>query len=81
MVYINNELAARIDAGEKAMFYVPAGHTLIMVGPDTQGEGLCWLVEGYADQIETYLSAQQKKPYRISWTAGGVLKISQAEAQ
>ena len=79
MVYINNELAARMDAGEKAVFHVPAGNTLIMVGPDTQGEGLCWLADKYSDQIETYLNAQEKKPYRVSWTPGGVLSITRAE--
>ena len=79
MVYINNELAARMDAGEKAIFYVPAGHTLIMGGTDTRGEGLCWLADRYSDQIETHLSPQEKKPYRISWTFSGVLRISRAE--
>ena len=76
LVYINKELAARMEAGEKAMFNVPAGYTLLMVGPDTQGEGLCWFADGYSDQIETYLNPQEKKPYRVSGTPAGTLKIT-----
>ena len=63
------------------MFNVPAGYTLLMVGSDTQGEGLCWFVDGYSDQIETYMNPQEKKPYRVSGTPGGELKIIGPEGQ
>ena len=81
MVYINKELAARMDVGEKAMFFVPAGHTFLMVEPDMQGEGFCWLAQGSIDQIETYLSAQETNLFRISGTPAAFLKISPEDEQ
>ena len=79
MVYINNELAARMDEGEKAIFSVLAGPTLIRVGLDTQGEGLCWFRERYSNQRATHLNAQEKQTYRVSWTSEDGLKISREE--
>ena len=81
MVYINKQLAARMDGAEKATFYVPGGHTLIKVGPDIQGEGLCWFAEGGSHQIDTHLQVQGKNQYTISWTSRGVLKVSPAEGE
>jgi|SRR5258706_817321 len=70
-VYINKVLAARLAAGEFARFYVEPGETLLRVGRDPYGRGLCGLDQDNWTQRETTLRRGEEKFFRLSIDQNG----------
>jgi hypothetical protein len=75
-IYVNETVAARIDKGEKATFYLSPGPLLLGVGPDLQGQPLCGYDPGNSTQIKTTLRANEEKFFRISLSAVGTIHLS-----
>lgn len=71
LVYIEGKVAAELEPGERARFYVPQGEHVI--GTSTSGRGLC----GASDrrERETVLKAGQTKAFRIFMSHGGEMDI------
>ena len=65
-IAINGTVAARLAAEETATFYVEPGETLLRVGGDALGRGLCGFSENYWTQRETILRANETKHFRLS---------------
>lgn len=78
-VYINQVLAARLDVGEFARFYVEPGEVLLRVGWDPQGKGLCGLSADNWTQRETFLKSGEKKSFRLSIDQNAKLDIHRSD--
>lgn len=71
-LYVNRQLAARFEAGEKATFKVPAGEVLLSVGRDPMGQALCSPgVDPTLVTRETMLKPGETKHFRLALTQGG----------
>lgn len=78
-ISINGTLAARLDVGEKASFYVPPGEILLRSGSDPQGKGLCGFDKNVWTQRETQLKPGETKYFRMSLNVDGVTDIQRAD--
>ena len=76
LVYVNATLAARMDAGELAQFFIPPGKLLLGVAPEHKGRGFCPVREGYSDQIDTTMKDHEEKRFRVLWYSDGTIWIS-----
>ncbi len=76
LVYVNATLAARMDSGEVAQFYIPPGPLFLWVGPEKKGKGYCQVGEGYSAQIDTSMEEHEEKRFRVSWVSDGTIWIS-----
>lgn len=63
-VHIDGKLAARIDTGEMARFYLPTGDHLVGLGIDKQVGGMCSWTDMLKEQ-STILKEGQVKRFRI----------------
>ena len=63
-VHIDGKLAARIDTGEVARFYLPTGDHLVGLGIDKQGGGMCSWTNMLKEQ-SAILKEGQVKRFRI----------------
>ena len=78
-VLINGTAAARLDTGEKASFYIPAGEVLVRAGRDPQGKALCSLGQSDWTQRETVLRANETKHFRLTIDANGRTDMQRGE--
>ena len=78
-LWINKTLAARVDVAEYAKFYVEPGETLLRIGRDPQGKGLCAVDQDNWTQRETILKAGVPKTFRMSIDVNGKVDISRAD--
>lgn len=78
-LWINKTLAARVDVAEYAKFYVEPGETLLRIGRDPQGNGLCAVDQDNWTQRETIMKAGDPKTFRMSIDVNGKLDISRAD--
>ena len=79
MVYVNATLAAKMDTGELAKFYIPPGPLFLWVGPEKKEKGFCQEGEGYSAQIDTTMKDHEEKNFRVTWTSDGTIWISPVE--
>lgn len=77
--YINGILAARIDTSEIAKFYIEPGETLLKLGQDPYGKGLCGIFQEHFVQRETVLKPNETKTFNLRLLANGVIDIQRAE--
>ncbi|ROM84887.1 hypothetical protein V5F23_09895 [Pseudomonas sp. WP18] len=63
-VHVDGKLAARIDTGEVARFYLPVGDHLVGMGIDKQGGGMCSWTDMLKEQ-SAILKEGQVKRFRI----------------
>lgn len=73
-IHIDGKLAARIDTGEVARFYLPAGDHLVGMGIDKQGGGLCSWTDMLKEQ-SAILKEGQVKRFRIGGDSQSGLDI------
>ena len=78
-VTLNGTLAARLDAGETARFYMKPGEILLRVGRDPLGKGLCGLGQDEWTQRETVMRQGETKYFRLSIDANGKTDIQRSE--
>ena len=70
-LYINDTLAARLNNGEKATFYVKPGQVLLRYGRDPKGRALCGAGKNQWSTHETIMQPKQTKRFRLTLTANG----------
>lgn len=63
-IHIDGKLAARIDTGEVAKFYLPTGDHLVGLGIDKQGGGMCSWTDMLKEQSASLKDGQVKR-FRI----------------
>lgn len=78
-VSINGTMAARLDVGETARFFVDSGEVLLRVGRDPQGKGFCALGKSEWTQRETVLRPDETKYFRLSIDANGKTDIQRGD--
>ncbi len=78
-VSINGTLAARLDTGEMAQFYVEPGEILLKVGRDPHGLLLCGLRQNLWVQRETILRPHETKYFRLLIDDSGSTDIQRTE--
>lgn len=69
-VYVDDKLAARIGASERAVFNLEPGERKLKVTRDPQESGLCSLGDDMTEQKIT-LGASDKKYFRLSMSMAG----------
>ncbi|MDI2589878.1 hypothetical protein POF45_00325 [Pseudomonas sp. 681] len=69
-IYLDGDVAARIDTGEVVRFKVPAGDHLIGMGIDKQGGGLCSFTDMLKEQSAPVKSGQVRL-FRVSGDQAG----------
>ena len=74
-IFINYQLAARIDPGEKARFVIEPGKTTVGAGRDPRGKELCGTDQGNVQHVETTLSKGETKLFRVSISGFGRIHI------
>ena len=75
-VFLNYQLAARIDPGERARFVIEPGTTTVGAGRDPRGEELCATDQGNVSYVETTLATGETKRFRVSTSEFGRILIS-----
>jgi hypothetical protein len=78
-VAIDGAVAARLDIGETARFYVKHGEILLRVGRDPQGKGQCGFGQDEWTQRETVVRQGETKYFRLSIDANGKTDIQRPE--
>lgn len=78
-VHINGTLAARLDVAESVRFFVPPGETLLRVGRDPLGLGLCGASQDNWTQRETIVKAGEHKAFRLSIDPNGKLDVQRTD--
>ncbi|MNJ45740.1 hypothetical protein D3C77_408500 [compost metagenome] len=73
-VHIDGRVAARIDTGEVARFYLPTGDHLVGLGIDKQGGGMCSWTDMLKEQSASLKEGQVKR-FRIGGDSQGGLDI------
>ncbi|MCP6695850.1 hypothetical protein [Pseudomonas donghuensis] len=73
-VHIDGKVAARIDTGEVARFYLPTGDHLVGLGIDKQGGGMCSWTDMLKEQSASLKEGQVKR-FRIGGDSQGGLDI------
>ncbi len=76
---INGALAARMDVGESARFFVPPGELLLRVGRDPQGRSLCGVGQDDWTQRESFVKPGETKYFRLSIDANGKTDIQRTD--
>ncbi|WP_374979007.1 hypothetical protein PSGK_18840 [Pseudomonas solani] len=72
-VLIDGQLSARIDVGERAVFYVPAGRRIIGISGDPSGQGLCSMQIGQPlKESATRVEPGEVQRFRISGDTSGL---------
>jgi hypothetical protein len=70
-VYIDGKESARLDTGEQAMFFVPAGHHVL--GTWNAGKALCGYREGTdRREADASLNPGETRRFRILIDSGGM---------
>jgi hypothetical protein len=69
-IYLDGEVAARIDTGEVVRFRVPAGDHLVGMGIDKSGGGLCSFTNMMKEQSAS-LKAGQVRLFRVGGDQAG----------
>lgn len=69
-VYLDGEVAARIDTGEVVKFRVPAGDHLVGMGIDKKGGGLCSFTDMMKEQSAS-LKPGQVRLFRVGGDQAG----------
>ncbi len=77
---IDGVLAARIDPGETAKFYLQPGEKLLTVGRDALGAPLCSLGKDNFANRETILKPGEEKSFRLMTNTDGQFDIQRADA-
>ena len=75
-VFLNYQLAARIDPGERARFVIEPGETTVGAGRDPRGEELCGTDQSNVKHVRTTLVKGETKLFRVSTSAFGRILIS-----
>ena len=78
-VHVNSTLAARLDVAESARFFVTPGETLLRVGRDPMGRGLCSVNQENWTQRETILKQGEHKVFRLSIDPNGKLDVQRTD--
>jgi hypothetical protein len=78
-IAVNGTLAARLDVGETARFYVKPGEILLRAGRDPLGKGLCGLGRDEWTQRETVLRQGETKYFRLSIDVNGKTDIQRSD--
>lgn len=76
---INGLLAARLDTGETAHFYLVPGEYVLKSGRDPQGLGLCAVNSDEWTQRESVMHANETKYFRLSIDQNGKTDIQRGE--
>lgn len=76
---INGEMSARLDVGETATFYVAPGETLLKVGRDPMGKGLCGFESKAWTQRETIIRPRETKYFRLTTDTHGKSDIQRTD--
>lgn len=76
---LNGTLAARLDVGEQASFFIAPGEVLLRAGRDPMGKALCGLGKDEWTQRETVIHAGETKFFRLSIDANGKTDLQRAE--
>lgn len=74
-VYINETLAARMEPGERAEFYVPAGKVSYGVGPDPYGRPICRDDSDEPDHQRSTLQAGETRQLRLNVNLDGTAEL------
>lgn len=77
--WIDSVLAARLDVGETASFYVVPGEHVLGVTTDPQGKMLCSYGSDNITRRETLLRQDERKFYRLSINPSGIVDIQRSE--
>jgi hypothetical protein len=79
-VTLNGTLAARLDTGETARFYMTPGEIRMRVGRDPMGRGLCGLgLDAQWTQRETVVRQEETKHFRLLIDANGKTDIQRSD--
>ncbi len=78
-VAVNGTLAARLNTGELARFYVEPGEIMLRSGWDPLGKGLCGLSLNEWTQRETIAHENETKYFRLSIDQNGKTDIQRAD--
>ncbi|MCU9949863.1 hypothetical protein [Pseudomonas sp. PDM13] len=72
-VLIDGKLSARMDVGERAVFYVPAGRRIVGMSGDPSGQGLCAMQVGQPlKETATRVEAGEVLRFRITGDTNGL---------
>ncbi|UXY55396.1 DUF2846 domain-containing protein [Pseudomonas tohonis] len=72
-VLIDGQLSARLDVGERAVFYVPAGRRIIGMSGDPSGQGLCAMQVGQPlKETATRVESGEVQRFRITGDTSGL---------
>ena len=74
-VFLNYQLVARIDPGERARFMIEPGTTTVGAGRDPRGEELCGTDQYNVEHVETTLAKGETQRFRVSTSAFGRIHI------
>ena len=74
-VFLNYQLAAQIDPGEKARFAIEPGRITVGAGRDPRGKELCGTDQGNVQHVETTLAKGETKQFRVSTSGFGRIHI------
>ena len=77
--YIDGAIAARIDVGERATFFVRPGEVLLKVGWDPQGRGLCSFGSDNWTQRETVMKPEESKSFRLTIDQNAKLDVIRSD--
>lgn len=76
-IHVDGKPAARIDTGEVAKLYVPAGDHLIGMGADQQGKGICDWGGSLKEQAANIKDGQVRR-FRIGGESNSGLDIRES---
>ena len=74
-VFLNHQLVARIDPGERARFAIEPGTITVGAGRDPRGEELCSTDQGNVQHVEITLANGDTKRFRVSTSRFGRIHI------
>ncbi|KAA8731014.1 hypothetical protein F4V57_14270 [Acinetobacter qingfengensis] len=69
--WVDGKLTARFDTRETAEFFIPEGERVLRAGRDPYGKGLCAVDQSNWTQIETIVSPEKAKTFRLSLDLNG----------
>lgn len=76
---IDKVLAARLDTGETARFFVEPGERLLRISQDPGGKGLCAIPVEFGATRETVVRANETKYFRMMLDQSGTFDIQRTD--
>lgn len=80
-VHLNGVLAARLDTGEVASFFIKPGEVVIRAGLDPEGKFLCAssLAPGMIDVKETIMKEGEEKVFSIGMSMASDIRLMRVD--